>query len=269
MYSIFTSKNACRLVLAILANSLLSAHPLQPENTVKIFLLGGQSNMAGQLKEYWAKLNSPYKDPFPAVPRWHNKARKWIPLAPTHRFGPEVAFGHSIIQAMPNQQIRLIKYAINGTALYNDWKPDEGPQYNGFMQAAQSALANLEAQQIPYEIAGMLWLQGESDAKEQMGAAYEANLTAFILKMRSEFKTPDMPFIIARVRNFYGKGEQAHMVRSAQEKLAQKLPMVAYFDTDDLNPLVNGGHYNMESTIEIGKRFAAAYMKIITTSHRL
>ena len=74
MYSIFTSKNACRLVLAILANSLLSAHPLQPDKTVKIFLLGGQSNMAGQLKEYWA--NSPYKDPFTAVPRWHNTARK-------------------------------------------------------------------------------------------------------------------------------------------------------------------------------------------------
>lgn len=260
-------KSTCLLILTILTHSPLSAHPPQPAQTVKIFLLGGQSNMAGQLKEYWAELKSPYKDPFPAVPRWHNKARKWIPLAPTHRFGPEVAFGHSIMQSMPDQQIRLIKYAINGTALYNDWKPEEGPQYSGFMQAAQSALANLEAQQIPYEIAGMLWLQGESDANEQMGAAYEANLAAFIQKMRSEFKTPEMPFIIARVRNFYGKGEQAHMVRSAQQRLAKKIPLVAYFDTDDLNPLVNGGHYSMESTIEIGKRFATTYMKIKDTPH--
>ena len=269
MYPKLIKKSTCLLILASLTYSLLSAIPPQPAQTVKIFLLGGQSNMAGQLKEYWVELNSPYKDPFPAVPRWHNKAHKWIPLAPTHRFGPEVAFGHSIMQAMPDQQIRLIKYAINGTALYNDWKPNEGPQYNGFMQAAQSALANLEAQQIPYEIAGMLWLQGESDANEQMGAAYEANLAAFIQKMRSEFKTPEMPFIIARVRNFYGKGEQAHMVRSAQQKLAQKMPMVAYFDTDDLNPLVNGGHYGMPGTIEIGKRFTAAYLKILTTSSRL
>ena len=266
MYPKLLKNSTCFLILASLTYSLLSAHPSQPNQTVKIFLLGGQSNMAGQLREYWADLGSPYKDPYPAVPRWHNKALKWIPLAPTHRFGPEVAFGHSIMQAMPDQQIRLIKYAINGTALYNDWKPEEGPQYHGFMQAAQSALANLEAQQIPYEIAGMLWLQGESDAKEKMGAAYEANLAAFIQKMRSEFKTPEMPFIIARVRNFYGKGEQAHMVRSAQQRLAKKMPAVAYFDTDDLNPLVNGGHYNMESTIEIGKRFAATYMKIKNVS---
>lgn len=170
---------------------------------------------------------------------------------------------------MPDQQIRLIKYAINGTALYNDWKPNEGPQYHGFMQAAQSALANLEAQQIPYEITGMLWLQGESDANEQMGAAYEANLAAFIQKMRSDFNTPEMPIIIARVRKFYGKGEQAHMVRSTQQKLAQKMTMVAYFDTDDLNPLVNSGHYGMLGTIEIGKRFTAAYLKILTTSSKL
>jgi hypothetical protein len=44
------------------------------------------------------------------------------------------------------------------------------------------------------------------------------------------------------------------------------MPAVAYFDTDDLNPLVNGGHYNMESTMEIGKRFAATYMKMKNSS---
>jgi hypothetical protein len=66
------------------------------------------------------------------------------------------------MQAMPDQQIRLIKYAINGTALYNDWKPEEGPQYHGLMQAAQSALANLEAQQIPMKLLACCGYKGKA-----------------------------------------------------------------------------------------------------------
>jgi len=217
--------------------------------------------MAGQLKEYWADVESPYKDPFPRIQLWHNRRNQWAPLAPTHRLGPEIAFGHAIAKALPDDDVRLVKYAINGTALYNDWALTTGPCYVGFMTAAQGALADLEAKQVPYEIAGMLWLQGESDAVENMGAEYEKNLAAFIDQMRTEFNTPDMPFIIARVRDFYGKGAQAKMVRDAQQSLSETMPQVAWFDTDDLNPLVNGGHYGLAGTIEIGNRFAQSYLE--------
>lgn len=250
------------ITLLCLADASASAAPEKP---IKIFLLGGQSNMAGQLKEYWADVESPYKDPFPHIQLWHNKRNQWGALAPTHRLGPEIGFGHAIAEAFPDEDVRLVKYAINGTALYNDWAPTDGPQYTGFMKAAQGALSDLEAKQLPHEIAGMLWLQGESDAKENMGASYEANLVAFIQHMRSEFNTPEMPFIIARVRNFYGKGEQAQMVRTAQQSIAETIPYIAWFDTDDLNPLVNGGHYGLAGTLEIGKRFKIAYLDTLTS----
>jgi hypothetical protein len=244
-----------------LTSASLSAETAKP---IKVFLLGGQSNMAGQLKEYWADVQAPYKDPFPQIQRWQNKRNQWAPLAPTHRLGPEIAFGHAIAKALPNEEVRLIKYAANGTALYNDWAPIDGPQYIGFMTAARGALADLEANQVPYEISGMLWLQGESDAVENMGAAYEKNLGAFIDHMRIEFKTPEMPFIIARVRDFYGKGPQSDLVRDAQQTLAEKMEHVAWFDTDDLNPLVNGGHYGLAGVLEIGNRFAETYMETVS-----
>jgi len=221
---------------------------------VKVFLLGGQSNMAGQI--YKGGLKPPYSEAFPEVMIWHYKRGKWMSLAPAHRVGPEIAFGHAIAKALPDDNIRLVKYAINGTALYKQWAPTTGPMYIGFMKAAKGALADLESKRIPYEIAGMLWLQGESDAVDKKGAEYEKNLSAFIKLMRNEFKTPDMPFIIARVRNFYGKGAQAKMVRKAQQALAKKMKNVAWFDTDDLNPLINGGHYNLQNTIILGNRFA-------------
>jgi lysophospholipase L1-like esterase len=231
---------------------------------VKVFLLGGQSNMVGQY--YKGGLKPPYSEPFAKVKIWCYKRGKWMPVAPTHRVGPDVSFGHAIAKALPDENIRLIKYAINGTSLYKQWAPTTGPMYIGFMKAAKGALADLENKQVPYKIAGMLWLQGESDAVDKKGAAYEKNLSAFIKHMREKFKSPDMPFIIARVRNFYGKGAQAQMVRKAQQDLAEKMKNVAWFDTDDLNPLINGGHYNLPNTIEIGNRFAGKYTEISSKS---
>lgn len=136
----------------------------------------------------------------------------------------------------------------------------------GFMSTAKAAIANLDAAGTDYEIAGMLWLQGESDAAERQGDTYEKNLSAFIAHMRAEFKTPEMPFIIARVLSAYGgRTGQAKLIRDAQVKVAEETGNVAWFDTDDcpiVDPVKNRGHYNATGLIEIGKRFAAAYTKM-------
>jgi len=134
------------------------------------------------------------------------------------------------------------------------------------MNTAKAAIADLDAAKVRYEIAGMLWLQGESDAAERKAESYEKNLTAFIAHMRTQFKTPEMPFIIARVLGFYGgKTGQARIVRDAQVKVAKEVKNVACFDTDDcpiVDPVKNKGHYNAVGLIEIGKRFAAGYKEI-------
>lgn len=232
---------------------------------VKVFLLGGQSNMVGGGKA--AKLEPPYTEPLETLTVWN--LGKWKPLSLSlninkpGEFGPEIPFGHAIAQAYPGEDIRLVKYARGGTALFNDWSPEtKGPQYVEFMKTAKAALADLDASKVEYEIVGMMWLQGESDAHERKGEDYEKNLTRFIAHMREEFKTPDMPFIIARVRDFYGgKTGQAKMVRDAQVKIAESDPNAAWFDTDDLT-MRNAGHYDAAGLLEIGKRFAASYQKL-------
>ena len=46
----------------------------------------------------------------------------------------------------------------------------------------------------------MIWMQGESDANNSAyAAAYEANLTNLITAVRSDFSTPDMPFVVGRI----------------------------------------------------------------------
>jgi hypothetical protein len=237
--------------------------------SVKVFILAGQSNMVGSGKA--ANLVPPYSKPFPTIKIWVQGTKQWQPLSPKakDRFGPEVSFGHAIAKVLPDDDIRLVKYAASGTALYNDWDPKtKGKQYVAFMNTTRSALAELDASKTKYEIAGMLWLQGESDAHENKAETYEKNLTEFIAHMRTHFKTPKMPFVIARVRNHYGgKTGQAKIVRDAQVKIAGADKNVGWFDTDDCS-MLNAGHYNAAGLIDIGKRFAVEYKKIVINEKR-
>ncbi|OVE77722.1 hypothetical protein BVX99_01880 [bacterium F16] len=248
--------------LFCIANSQVSA---KDSKTVKVFLLAGQSNMAGKGKI--RELKPPYSEPLQKIMMWNWKGQAWSALTPgignrRGQVGPEISFGHAIAKAFPGEDVRLIKFAIDGTSLYDDWSPKEKKKpYTGFMSIAKKALGNLDAAKVNYEIAGMLWLQGESDAHENKAGDYGTNLTEFIAHMRTNFKTSDMPFIIARVRSYYGgKTGQAKIVRDTQVKIAESDKNAGWFDTDDL-PL-SKGHYTTVGLIEVGKRFAATFQKV-------
>ena len=240
--------------------------------TVKIFLFGGQSNMLGRKKA--AGLKPPCNKPFNKVKIWNSKLNIWRPLLADGinakgRFGPEISFGHAILETFPKEDIRLVKYAASGTALYNDWSPQtKGEQYLRFVNTVKNALSKLKASGTNYEVAGMMWLQGESDAHEGKADTYEKNLAEFIAHMRKQFKTPEMPFVIARVRNYYGrKTGQARIVRKAQVKVAESTKNAAWFNTDDCS-MFNKGHYNMAGLVKIGERFAAKYQEIVRKAEK-
>ncbi len=242
------------------------------EKNLKVFILAGQSNMAG-LGDIKA-LPPIYTQPPGNVKMWRQSDKVWTPLRTAGntdgQFGPEITFAHTMAKAMPDAEIGIIKYASGGTALYNDWAPTEGPQYKHLMDTVRTALADLDAAGTPYEITAMLWLQGESDAHERQADSYEKNLTDFIEHMREQFKTPGMPFVIARVWDFYGKQTgQADIVRRAQVKIAEEHERVEWFDTDDCPPLDHAttrGHYNGEGLILIGTRFAESCLKLLGKS---
>lgn len=242
----------------LLVFSALSVFAQKP-GTAKVFLLAGQSNMAGQSPS--KSLKEPYTNTLSKVKIWSDG--KWIPLASTNNatFGPEISFGHAMAEAFPEDDIYLVKYAVNATALYNDWAPTDGAQYVEFIKAAQSALADLDKSKQKYTIEGMLWLQGESDALENKAESYEDNLRKFISHMRTKFKTPQMNFIMARVlTHFGGKSGQADIVRDAQVKVAKSVKNVAWFDTDDCEN--SGGHYKTSGLITVGKRYAEKYAEL-------
>jgi len=238
------------------------------DGNVKVFLLGGQSNIVGQadpsgLPTSPVNLQQPQDDILFYYGGAHLSAYTFTTLRPgsggssdkTGTFGPEVSFGRKVADASPSVTYALIKYGANGTALYNDWAPETGSQYTAFRNTVSAGLAALHAAGHTTEIVGMLWQQGESDAIELQHDNYETNLTAFIADIRSNYGA-NLPFLIGEIRR---KNTPTNTVADAQMAVAAADPYATFVPAADLNFLDNW-HFDAASMIILGERFAQSYI---------
>jgi len=235
---------------------------------LKVYLLGGQSNMNGWIdfSPSPVPIPVPLQSPQEDVLIYHNIAPGWTTLRPgqgvdSSSIGPELLFGHDMAQAQPGEKIALIKYALGGTCIYDYWRPPSaggtiGMFYTGFINFVNTALNALDAAYEP-EIVGMIWMQGEQDAVYEYSAlVYEQNLTYLIGDFRNEFDVANMPFVIGQIHDV--AWPYSHIVRPAQVNVGQTVPNTAVFDTLDIPIYIPHGHYTTEGQIILGQRFAKA-----------
>ena len=230
----------------------------------KVFLLAGQSNMAGEGTV--ADLAAEYASQ-PAVKFWSNS--QWVNLqggfgdgTSGKLFGPEIGFGYRLHQRFPTDDIYLVKYGLTSTNLAVQWKPDgTGPCYNTFKTTANAAIDNLTAAGKSPVVAGMIWMQGENDALDSTyAAAYAGNLTNFITTVRRDFSTPNMEFVVGRILPCYGTTTDSNLVRNAEMTVPGQVGKSSWINTDDL-PLAFTGHYGTQGQIELGTRFANEFVQ--------
>ncbi|MBN1394552.1 MAG: hypothetical protein JW959_05985 [Pirellulales bacterium] len=266
-------KNALFTVVLMLGLALSAA---QAEAAAKVFLLGGQSNMAGVGGYPGGMINGETIPPEPAMPApynvaqpdvqfWYNNA--WTDLRPgfgyqSTEFGPEVTFGYRLNELFPDDDIYLVKYAVSGANLAVDWNPGGGTCYNTFKSTVNAALQNLSNNGRDPVVAGMIWMQGESDAHNSTYAPlYGTNLASLINTVRSDFSAPEMQFVVGRITNVYAWGTEADMalVRTAQEAVPGIVGDASWINTDDLQ-VVYTGHYGTEGQVNLGIRFANEFI---------
>lgn len=197
----------------------------------------------------------------------------WSPLRPgfgagSGAFGPELTFGRDIAKMYPDSEILLIKCGWSGTSMQGDWRPPSaggatGSLYKNLIETVEEALSKLDPG-IDYEISGMCWMQGESDACNIYPAnEYESSLTHFINDVRKDLNAPTMPFIIAMIDDSDAWIEHA-IVRQAQINVAKNVPYVGIFDTKDFD--TDGMHYFTQGILDMGSCFAEEMAKISGTS---
>src|SRR4051812_45053462 len=126
----------------------------------KIFLLVGQSNMAGR-----GKVEEQDQKPHPRV--WKlDKQDQWVPaIDPLHYDKPNIAgvglgssFARTVADALKDDVIGVVPCAVGGTSI-DQWSSEkEKGLYAGAIRRAMIALKD-------GTLAGILWHQGEADMK--------------------------------------------------------------------------------------------------------
>jgi hypothetical protein len=108
------------------------------------------------------------------------------------------------------------------------------------------------------EIRGMIWHQGESDVGMEPGQ-YQAALTEFISKVRSDLGVKNLPFVIGQV---YDNGKRTNIIAD-QKAAAAAVPKTGFVKADGLTTSDNGTHFDAKSQIELGKRFASELIPLL------
>lgn len=252
-----SSKLSIRFLSVASCVSLLLAPQEMKAAHYKVFLLGGQSNMLGRAQSSGLPTSTVnFQAPQEDVLFYHGSTLTTLRPGTGRElseFGPEITFGRAIADAMPDDNIALIKYAAGGTALYNDWAPSTGPNYTTFRSTVTSGLAAIQAEGHTTEIVGMIWHQGESDALEGQQASYQNNLTAFIADIRTRYGA-NLPFAIGEIRR---DSAPFDIVADAQIAVAATDPYAAFVPANDLS-FFDRFHFDAPSQVILGQRFAAA-----------
>ncbi len=204
----------------------------------------------------------------------------------TGSFGPEIGFAHELAGTMPGQKIAIIKYAVGGTGIarsrdYSDYIPSlgdfkdggrnwhppadgrpAGQLYQTLLAHVRNALTALDRDGKRWKLAGFLWMQGEHEAgiSRKMAQDYERLLEAMIKALRADLKAPSLPFGIGQINSHnWAFGEIA---RKGQLRVCQRDKDAILVKTVDLPRTGSGGaaHFNADGMLQLGRRFASAWL---------
>lgn len=205
------------------------------------------------------------------------------------RIGPEYAFGH-VVGAGLGDKVLLIKTAWGGKSLKVDFRPPSsggtvGPFYLDMVNKVRTVLNNLPTYYPDYngngyELSGMGWHQGWNDRTNSSNVAeYEANLVNLIKDIRTEFATPNMPFVIGNTGMSSAPSGPGSLIEAQgnvsipalHPELGGKVTTV---DTRPFDygifqsPIDQGYHWNGngESYFQIGEAMGEAMLALMATT---
>jgi hypothetical protein len=254
---------ACTVAAAVSAESGAkgSSVPLPVKEKLQIYLLIGQSNMAGR-----GKFGPEDKTPHPRVLMF-TPANEWAPaVEPITQdkpkmlgVGPGLAFGKAMAEHNPDVTIGLISCAFGGTPLKR-WQKG-GDLYSNAVYRTKIAMRE-------GTLKGILWHQGESDSGTAANAeSYGERLAQMIRDIRADLGCPDLPFVVGQIGEFlYDRGPDhspyARLVNAALAGIPKKVPATACALSKGLKHKGDQLHFDAASQREFGRRYAEQIIRL-------
>ena len=109
------------------------------------------------------------------------------------------------------------------------------------------------------ELAGILWHQGESESTPALADTYVDRLRKMMGKLRGDLKAKDVPVVIGELNYGYGNNDT---INPELAKAVKKIPHAALVSSEALGKKQEV-HFNSADLREFGKRYAAAYLKLV------
>lgn len=259
--------------------------------TLRVILLGGQSNASGcSLDEYLKKnvseekyeeYSNGYDNVYINYLAGDKMSEAFVKCSTLQgeldgAFGPELGLAEKLSEMYPDEDFVIIKCAWGGTNLYEQWlSPSSdgktGKLYKQFVKFVNTSIDYLEGKNYNVVIEAMCWMQGESDSfLVESAANYGEHLENFIEDIRKEFSDNasknGIAFIdayIADLPMFWVYGDDVNAGKYAVSKLSDNnfvIDTIAEGLVTDKEPTEQPDipHYDSMSQILLGHLFALA-----------
>lgn len=287
-----------RLFLLALIVAVSTPWTIAAEETVDVYILSGQSNMAGSGQK--AQLPESWKKGMPSVQYWDGK--QFVEFNSTElnlngptRFGPEVGFAGTFQSLHPDHEIYVIKFALSGQPLHAGFNgpkwlgeeagpdrntfypglsaadPNMGNHYKRLKQHFTAALEALKAAGKTPQLKGIAWMQGEADAKQEISAlTYDESIALLKSRIEEDCQSQPVPFVMGQVlphvpwmERFTHRNEirQAQAKADMRSGAEESILGVWTVSTDGMPLLEDTVHFDTTGQLMLGTSFALGVME--------
>ncbi|KAL8508806.1 hypothetical protein ACS0TY_016133 [Phlomoides rotata] len=257
MFEMSTSTTAVTFLVA-----MLIVHHGHSVDTLNIFILGGQSNMAG--RGSLEGLRADQREPSPNILRFSANYTWEEAVDPLHcdidlgkycGVGPGMLFAKTILQRDPNYGlIGLVPCAVGDTSI-TEWSKGTHLYDKMVVRAREAVLAGGGI------IRALLWNQGEKDTLSSQDAlSYKIKFKKFINDLRSDLQLPSLP-VVEVALDFENNGScNIDLVRKAQFETAVELQDVRCVDAKGLEISHDHVHLTTAAQLKLGAMMADAFL---------
>jgi hypothetical protein len=228
---------------------------IPPKSQFHLYLLIGQSNMAGR-----GKVEPQDRQPHPRVLAL-DKNNAWVVAREPLHFdchyagvGPGFAFGRTLAQLDTAAAIGLIPCAVGETSI-EDWQKDS-PRLIGKINIFTNAIDRTRMAMQQGTLKGIIWHQGESNNYSSGLRNYSRLLARMIGDVRSELGAAGVPFVMGELLDAardHKKGK--NRINGIIAHLADSIPATACVSSEGLH---GGLHFDTPSYRELGRRYASS-----------
>ena len=259
-------RNTILLLLVFQINQFVTAQieifeadniPVQISGNLDIYLVIGQSNMAGRAviraKDnisiqhcylFSGDSTIPWLEATNPLNRY-STVRKDMKM---QRLSPAFAFAQSMSAEGPNKEIGLVMNARGGTKIV-EWLPET--------QLYQEAIKQIHKALKYGRLKGIIWHQGEGDCHPIRVDLYLGRLEILINAIREEFDDSNIPFVGGQLY----ENENRHAFNEMILQLPDFIEYTGLASSVGTNT-IDGTHFDSEGVIVLGHKYAEELKKI-------